>query len=75
MAFSKCYDELEVLDKPACALLRSKRLFVTGEIDSPHPDEADGSHCWCNQTQHVLGPDDQIVDRAHCVPGRKCYWV
>ncbi len=73
MAFSKSYAELPLVAKPACSLLRSKRLFVTGEIDSPHQDEADGSHCWCNKTQHIMGPDDQMVDRKQCVPGRKCY--
>ncbi len=56
MPFSKSYDETDVAAQPACAMLRSKRLFVTGEIDSPHPDEADDSHCWCNLPSTFLVP-------------------
>jgi len=73
MTFEKHYDVPETITEPACVLLRSKRIYVTGQPDPDHPDEAGGSYCWCNRTQHVLGPDDQSVAREHCIPGRDCY--
>ena len=63
---------------PACALLRSKGMYVTGqtvpgEDDGPLAGEVGDGHCWCNQTQHALGPDDDLADRERCIPGRACY--
>jgi hypothetical protein len=67
-------NDLNVIRQPACMHLRSKGMYVTGLVDpaddvEPHSD----GYCWCNQTQHVLGPDDQLVDRANCNSGRTCY--
>ncbi|MEZ6069593.1 MAG: hypothetical protein R3C10_04810 [Pirellulales bacterium] len=62
---------------PACALLRSKGMYVTGRLnpgeDDPLTGEVGDGHCWCNKTQNVLGPDDALVERERCVPGRDCY--
>ncbi len=73
MAFEKKYDEPEPITLPACIHLRSKEMYVTGQIDPEHPDEAGEHYCWCNLTQHVLGPDHSAVDRRLCVAGRPCY--
>ena len=72
MPYKRSDDELQVVKLPACVHLRSKAMYVTGQVDPTH--EA-GSHspCWCNRTQHTTGPDDGGVDRAACVSGRACY--
>jgi hypothetical protein len=58
----------------ACAHLRSKGQYITGRLDPTVEDgEVGDGHCWCNQTQHALGPDDQFVTRQGCVSGRRCF--
>ncbi len=67
--------ELEVVSLPVCRHFLSKGMFVTGEInpaDDPVEPTGDG-HCWCNQTQNVMGPDNQLVEREICVKTRGCY--
>ena len=74
MPYKRSFNELNVADKPACVYLRSKGMYVTGEVDTKNPDEIDSNaSCWCNLTQHVVGPDDSNVDRVTCIAGRKCY--
>ena len=74
MSFEKHYDETEPIVQPACIHLRSKAMYTTGDLKNPeHPDEAGSHYCWCNVTQHVLGPDQNNVDRGNCIPGRSCY--
>ena len=73
MAFEKYYNAPERVTAPACVHLRSKAMYVTGNSDPEHPDEAGGRYCWCNQTQNVLGPDNAHVDRPACIAGRACY--
>lgn len=74
MAFEKFYDVSLPVTEPACIHLRSKAMYVTGDLRNPeHPDEAGSQYCWCNKTQHVLGPDQADVNRARCVPGRDCF--
>lgn len=74
MAFEKTYDESKPVTEPACIHLRSKAMCVTGELKVvDHPDEAGSEHCWCNMTQHIIGPDQEDVDRPNCTPGRECY--
>ena len=73
MAFEKTYDDPEIYSKPACVHLRSKAMYVTGQLDPSHPDEAGSHYCWCNCTQHTIGPDRVDVDRAKCVVGRECF--
>ena len=74
MAFEKNYNESLPIATKQCIHMRSKAMYVTGSIYAPdHPDEAGSHHCWCNLTQHVVGPDKSEVDRPLCVPGRTCY--
>ncbi len=74
MAFKKYYDEQRPVTELACIHLRSKAIYVTGEIRTPeHPDEEGNQYCWCNKTQHILGPDQKDVERACCIPGRGCF--
>lgn len=74
MPFEKYYDEKRPVREAACIHLRSKAMYVLGEIKNPdHPDEASGQYCWCNMTQHVIGPDQLHVDRHTCINGRGCY--
>jgi hypothetical protein len=74
MPFEKYYDQTLPVTEPACIHLRSKSMFVSGDLKNPeHPEEAGSQYCWCNMTQHVLGPDQAHVNRPGCVPGRSCY--
>jgi hypothetical protein len=74
MAFIKYYDVPEPINTPPCIHLRSKAIYVTGTMRDPnHPDEAGSQYCWCNLTQHILGPDEDDVDRRSCTPDRPCY--
>lgn len=57
-----------------CRHLRSKGMFVAGQVEPPAELEYMGSgHCWCLKTQHVFGPDDKLVDRRACDNSRECY--
>jgi hypothetical protein len=74
MPYQRTYDHPELVTLPPCLYLRNKLIYVTGEIDPKELQElGHHSHCWCNQTQHVIGPDDNLVDRSSCVAGRSCY--
>lgn len=74
MPFENHYHLPEAVTEPACIHLRSKAMCVTGQLRNPnHPDEDGSQYCWCNLTQHILGPDRQHVDRRGCIPGRECY--
>ncbi len=66
--------DLNVLRAPQCVDLRSKGMFVTGQMDPA--DDGDGhsdGYCWCNQTANMYGPDDQFVDRQQCTSSRPRY--
>ena len=56
----------------ACRHLLSKGMFVSGMVDPAEIGMSDG-HCWCNKTQHALGPDDGLVARHKCIFGRRCF--
>ena len=74
MAFEKKYDTPEVFSNPACVHLRNKAMCVTGQMESAVPKDEEGSqYCWCNITQHILGPDQQDVNRRDCTCDRGCY--
>jgi len=74
MPFEKYYDAQKPSTEPACIYLRSKSMYVTGQLKNPeHPDESNHQHCWCNITQHVMGPDQLLVGRQECTPGRGCF--
>ena len=75
MSYQRCFDQAEPVELPPCLHLRSKAIYVTGDPDPQDPSEIGSSrfNCWCNKTQHTIGPDDELVDRADCVEGRGCY--
>jgi hypothetical protein len=75
MPFEKSYDEAPKVTTPPCIYLRNKAMYVRGTVGDAerYPDESGAGYCWCNQTQHVLGPDSLHVTRAECVPTRDCY--
>ena len=74
MPFEKNYDVPEPVTHAPCIHLRSKAIYVTGELRNPnHPDEEGSQYAWCNITQHILGPDQNDVDCRVCRPGRGCY--
>ena len=51
--------------------LRSNVIYMLGQLKSPdHPDEVNSQYCWCNVTQHVIGPDQEHVIRVACIPPR-----
>lgn len=75
MGYKRSFHEGLAILQPPCMNLRSKAIYVTGDPD-PRPTDDEGStrfSCWCNRTQHVLGPDQELVDRSTCVEGRTCY--
>ena len=63
--------------QPPCMHLRSKAIYVTGNPDPQSPGEEGSTrfNCWCNQSQHVVGPDQGLVDRDTCVSGRGCFFA
>ena len=74
MPYKRSFGELKVIDQPACVYLRSKAMYVTGDVDPTHPDEVDShQYVWCNMTQYNVGPDEGDVGRQQCIPGRKCF--
>ena len=74
MGYSRSFDDEAGPIQPVCRHLRSKAIYTAGMME-PSPDmETTGSgHCWCNQTLHMLGPDDKLVERRGCNSGRECY--
>jgi hypothetical protein len=66
--------DLDVVQGPSCQHLRSKGMYVAGVMDPLNdPNPMGDGYCWCNKTQHMLGPDDQLVERDLCTSSRKCY--
>ena len=74
-SFEGSYDSRDFRGVPPCLHLRSKAIYVTGDPDPQTPEEFGSTRfdCWCNKTQHVLGPDDQLADRTECIAGRTCF--
>ena len=67
-------DELPQVTSQACIHLRSKSMYVAGTIgETDHPADPGSSACWCNQTQHFVGPDSKYVNRQECIEGRDCF--
>ena len=57
-----------------CGSLRSKKFFMLDSMATRAEDYLDASnHCWCRETQQVIGPDGGHVSPEQCVPGRSCY--
>jgi len=63
-----------VIQSPFCGSLRSKKFFMLDTLASEAEQYLDASnHCWCRETQQVIGPDNGRVQPNRCVPGRVCY--
>lgn len=74
MPFKRYLDESRPVREPVCIHLRSKAMYTAGDIQhADHPDEAGSHYCWCNMTQHVIGPDHADVDHTMCIAGRRCF--
>jgi hypothetical protein len=74
MPYERSFDEEHGPLPVICRHLRSKAIYVAGQLEPPADLLTIGSgHCWCNHTQHILGPDDQTVDRRGCNANRSCY--
>jgi hypothetical protein len=66
--------ESTVIQSPFCGSLRSKKFFMLDALATSADQYLDGSnHCWCRETQQVIGPDNGRVQPDRCVPGRSCY--
>lgn len=72
MPYHRPLDEPDAPRGKPCAHLRSKGMYVTGQLDPAEVGHSDG-YCWCNQTQQQIGPDRELVDRAACQEGRGCF--
>lgn len=75
MSYKRTLDDPKLPLLPPCMYLRSKAIYVTGDPDPKTPEEGESTRfdCWCNKTQHVMGPNNELVDRVTCVEGRECY--
>jgi hypothetical protein len=75
VAYSRDYPAFPQITTPPCIYLRNKAMFVRGVENDPSafPEETNTPQCWCNHTQHFVGPDGQYVGRPECIPGRECY--
>ena len=63
-----------VIQSPFCGSLRSKKFFMMDSLATEAAQYIDASnHCWCWETQQVIGPDSGRVNPNRCVPGRSCY--
>ena len=59
---------------PFCGSLRSKKFFMRDTLATEESDYLDASnHCWCRETQQVVGPDGGRVHPSRCGAGRSCY--
>ncbi|HJQ31971.1 MAG TPA: hypothetical protein VJ866_07330 [Pyrinomonadaceae bacterium] len=64
----------DALVSPFCGSLRSKKFFMTNGLATDASHYLDSTeHCWCRETQLVVGPDGGRAKPARCVPGRSCY--
>jgi len=62
------------VQSPFCGDLRSKKFFMLDVLATDEDQYLDSSnHCWCYQTQQVIGPDGLPVHPGSCAPGRTCY--
>jgi hypothetical protein len=56
-----------------CRSLRCKGMFLNGGLGVTEHESGDGNF-WCNRTQRIFGPDDQLVSDDLCRhTGRSCY--
>lgn len=63
-----------LVESPFCRKLRSKKFFMMDALATEAGQYLDASnHCWCFETQQVVGPDGGKVYPERCMPGRSCY--
>jgi hypothetical protein len=66
--------EATAVQSPFCGSLRSKKFFMLDSFATEASYYLDSSnHCWCAETQLVMGPDGARVHPDRCTPGRSCY--
>ena len=76
MSYQRSFDDGKPTQAtPPCMHLRSKAIYVTGNPDPQSPEEEGSTrfNCWCNRSQHVIGPDQELVTRDECITGRTCF--
>jgi hypothetical protein len=57
-----------------CGSLRSKKFFMFDALATDAEQYLDASnHCWCRETQQVIGPDGGRATPNRCTSGRSCY--
>jgi hypothetical protein len=62
------------VQSPFCGDLRSKKFFMLDVLPTEEEQFLDSTaHCWCYQTQQVVGPDGLPAEPSSCKPGRSCY--
>ncbi len=62
------------VQSPFCGDLRSKKFFMLDVLPTEEDQFLDSTnHCWCYQTQQVVGPDGLPVHPSGCNPTRACY--
>ena len=67
-------EPVAALQSPFCGSLRSKKFFMMDTLATDSAQYLDSSnHCWCRETQQVVGPDGGRVHPDRCRPGRTCY--
>ncbi len=56
-----------------CRSLRCNGMYLEGRLGDAAQGSGDGNF-WCNKTQRIYGPDDQLVGDGVCRhSGRSCY--
>jgi len=58
-----------------CRHLKAKNSFgmLEGGDNQWYGIDDANTQFWCVKTGSVTGPDDDVVGRAFCISGRKCY--
>ena len=57
-----------------CRHYRTKSMYTAGPDADPTRLRTDNlAHCWCLKTLTQFGPDQDPVDHADCVAGRRCF--
>ena len=66
--------ETATIQSAFCDSLRSKKFFMLDALATSGDQYLDSTnHCWCRETQEVIGADNKRVHPDNCRPGRSCY--
>lgn len=63
-------------DTKVCRCFRTRLMFLPDQEPDPHTygfELSDAGHAWCQKTLRVMGPDDALVEKDKCGPGRACF--